>query len=221
MILAAKGKKLLVAARFNDPSVIENNDHIGIADGGKTVRYNKRCAVLHQRDHRLLNVHFGSCVDRGSRLIEDENSRVGKNCAGDRKELTLTLREVASRLCKLGIISLGQTINEEICIRCVRRALHILVGRVLTAVFDILLYGVREKNGILKHYRYRAAEIAFRDRCYVNAVDRDQTAVGLVEACQKINDSRFTRTRRADNGNLLPRLNAEIKVFEYLFTLNI
>ena len=51
-----------------------------------------------------------------------------------------------------------------------------------------------------------------RDRVDRHTVDRDCAAVQFVKAHQKIDDRRFARARRTDNGDLLPRFDPRRKI---------
>ena len=55
--------QLLVAAGFDDASVIQYDDFVGVADCGKAVGNYKNCAAFHQVVHAGLNYGFGSGVD--------------------------------------------------------------------------------------------------------------------------------------------------------------
>ena len=83
-------------AGFNDVSLVHDDDLIGILNGREPVRDDETGAVPHQFDHGVLNMLFGSCIDRGCRLVENKNLRITEESASDRQQLALPLRKVGA-----------------------------------------------------------------------------------------------------------------------------
>ena len=78
-----QGEQLVVRAALDDLTIFQHHDGVGVADGGETVRDDKGGTVGHQAIHAVLDVPLGARVDRGGRLIEDENRRLGEGGARD------------------------------------------------------------------------------------------------------------------------------------------
>ena len=74
-----------MGALLNDSAVIEDEDQIGIHDGGKTVGDNKAGAVLHQLVHCLLNQDFRECVHIGGCFIENQERFICQQRTGNRQ----------------------------------------------------------------------------------------------------------------------------------------
>ena len=89
-------QKLFVIARFHHSAVLHNNDDVGVTDGGKTVCDDQTGAVLHQRYHRLLDVHFGSGVNGGGCFVQNQNLRIRQYRTGNGQKLALTLTQIAA-----------------------------------------------------------------------------------------------------------------------------
>ena len=87
--------------RFDDLTVVHDEDHIRLADGGKSVRHDKARSSFHHRSERVLNLHFGSGVDGGGGFVEDQHGRERKHNAGNAKELLLSLRVRSTRNLRL------------------------------------------------------------------------------------------------------------------------
>ncbi len=51
-----------------------------------------------KRGHRVLQQELGAGVDRGRRLVEDQQRRIGQERAGDRDELPLAGRQAGALL---------------------------------------------------------------------------------------------------------------------------
>ena len=52
-----------MVALLNDVSVTEDQDHVGVLDGGKSVRDHEAGAIFHQGVHSLLNFDFCTGVN--------------------------------------------------------------------------------------------------------------------------------------------------------------
>lgn len=55
--------QFVVVALLGDLSVLQNEDQIGILNGGKSVRDDKAGSALHQLRHCLLDLDLGARVD--------------------------------------------------------------------------------------------------------------------------------------------------------------
>ena len=56
-------EQLSVCAPLDYRAVVHNQDNIGVADGREPVRNNEARSAVHQRVHRLLDMHFCARVD--------------------------------------------------------------------------------------------------------------------------------------------------------------
>ena len=57
---AAVGNELFMIALFDDVTFLQDENGIGILNGGETVGDDKAGASLHQRIHRFLNADLGA-----------------------------------------------------------------------------------------------------------------------------------------------------------------
>ena len=95
--VGAVGREQLgVRALLDDAAVLHDEDEVGVADRREAVRDDEARAVGPQRRHGVLDEQLGARVDRARRLVEDEQRRVGEERAGDRDELLLAGRDVAT-----------------------------------------------------------------------------------------------------------------------------
>ena len=91
-------EQLVVGALLDDRAVLHHQDQVGVADRGEPVGDDERRAVGAQRGHRVLEQQLGAGVDRGGRLVEDQQRRVGQERARDRDQLALPRRQVGALL---------------------------------------------------------------------------------------------------------------------------
>ena len=85
-----------MTASFDDVSVFEHHDRIGVTHRGQSMRDHKDGAPFHQRIHALLDQTFRTGIDAAGRFIQDEHRRIGDRCTGDGQQLSLALREIGS-----------------------------------------------------------------------------------------------------------------------------
>ena len=85
MIEATFFEKLIVRPLLNDVSVLHHKDHVGLLDGGKTVRDNKGCASLHHFREGTLNAHLGSGINGRGCLVKNEKRRQAEHNTRDAK----------------------------------------------------------------------------------------------------------------------------------------
>ena len=91
IISALCGNKIIMIASLDYTSVIKYHYNIGIPNCRESVSDDKYRSALHQSIHALLNNGFSSRVNRGGRLVENHNRRIGNCRSCDCKQLTLTL----------------------------------------------------------------------------------------------------------------------------------
>ena len=65
--------QLVMISGFDDTPLIQHINDVGITDSGKPVRYDKRRAITHEILKRLLHDTLGGVVERGSRLVQQQN----------------------------------------------------------------------------------------------------------------------------------------------------
>ena len=80
-----------MGALFDDVSVVEDDDKVGVADGAKAVGDDEGGTALHQRVHASLNEPFRTSVDGGCCLVEDEHGRIADGSTGDGNQLSFSL----------------------------------------------------------------------------------------------------------------------------------
>ena len=63
IILSFLRDQLIMAAALDNPSLLENHDHIGIPNCGQSVCDNKYCTSRHKCVHTSLNYRLCSCIN--------------------------------------------------------------------------------------------------------------------------------------------------------------
>ena len=79
-----------------DAAVLEDDDQIGVADGGEAVRDDEGRPPGEERPQSHLDAPLGADVDARGRLVEDEDPRIGEQGTREGDELSLAEREPRS-----------------------------------------------------------------------------------------------------------------------------
>lgn len=103
-----------MGALLDDAPMVEDDDLVGITDGGEAMGDDKGGAPLHDGVHASLYELLGTGVDTGGCLVKDEDGGIGYGGSGDGKELALSLAEVASVAAEGGVIAVGESADEVV-----------------------------------------------------------------------------------------------------------
>ncbi len=87
----------------------------------------------------------------------------------------------------------------------------VVAGGARPAVGDVVVDGVVEQHGILRHDADRFAQAVLGHVAHVLAVDRDPPGVHVVEAVDQARQRRLAGAAVTDHGDLLPRRHLEIE----------
>src|SRR6266853_1058304 len=88
-VKAAALDQFLMGAAFNDAAAVEDQNQIGVLNGGKALRDDERRSPFAEAAHGLPDEPLGLRVHAGGGVVEDENARVHQEGAGDRQALAL------------------------------------------------------------------------------------------------------------------------------------
>src|SRR5205085_11857530 len=158
---------------------------------------------------RLQREGFGGGVQRGGRLIEDEDGRVADHGAGNRHALALAPREGLTALADDGLVALGQAHDELVRVGGPGRGDDLLHGGLGPPVGDILADGGPKEHRLLRHDADAGAQRGQRQTPQVDAVEQDAALVRVVEAQQQADKRALTGAGRAHERYRLPRLDRQ------------
>src|SRR4029078_7747997 len=92
-----------VAALLDDLAVLEDDDQVGVADRREAVGDDERRSAREENAEGLFDLPLGTDVDRRGRRVEDQDPRVGEQCASQGDQLALAKREAGSSTPALGL----------------------------------------------------------------------------------------------------------------------
>ena len=101
-----------VRAFLDDALAFQDDDLVGVADGGEPVGNDDGRAARHQPFQRLLDEQFGFGIHRGGGLVQDQDRAVFQDRARDRKALLLPAGELDAALADQRIVAVGEPVNE-------------------------------------------------------------------------------------------------------------
>ena len=99
-------------ALFDDAACVEDDEVIGVADGGETMGddHQGECAV--QADEGVANPFFVAGVEGAGGFVEDQQEGLPQQGAGEGDALAFATREVDAALANAGVESLGEMGDE-------------------------------------------------------------------------------------------------------------
>jgi hypothetical protein len=119
--MALASHQLVVAADFDDATPVENDQAIGVTQGGQAVGNGNRRPSAHQVVERLLDFLLGRRIDGRSGLVEDQDARVDQQRAGDRNPLPFATRQRLAAFADQRVITMRQAQDELVRVRGARR----------------------------------------------------------------------------------------------------
>ena len=144
-------------------------------------------------------------VDRGQRLVEDQDRRIAQQGAGDRQPLPLSSRQVHPPLAEHGLVALRQLPDKIMRIGVARGGFEFLLGRLGFAETQVFLNRAVEQVGVLVDDRDLGDAVRRRpQRCvHVLAADPHCPRLRIEQPQQQAGDRGFAGAARPDNADLL------------------
>ena len=101
-------EQLLVRALLDEFAVVEHEDFFRVADRGKAVRDDEGRAANHEAIERIEDHGFGFGINRGCRLVEDEDRRILEKRARDGDALPFAAGKLRAALADLRVVFFRQ-----------------------------------------------------------------------------------------------------------------
>ena len=166
-------------------------------------------APLQKLVQRLLNQNLGVRVDRGGRLVENQNLRVVQQRAREGNQLLLPDGQAAAAFVDLGQVALFHLHDEVVRVHGLGRLNDLLVGRAQLAVADVVHDGAGEDEAVLHHDAHLLAQRAQLHVAHVVAVQQHRAAGHVVEPADQVDHGALARAGGADERNRLPGLHGK------------
>ena len=153
----------------------------------------------------VLNVPLGLGIQSRGRLVQNQDRRVFQQGPRNADPLLFAARQLQPALADLGRIAVRQAHHEIMDLGRLGRGIHLVAAGIRVAIGDVVIDGVVEQNGILRHNPDHLVQRGLRHIADVLPVNPDRPGIHLVKPEQQPPDGRFSRPRRPDQRNPLPR----------------
>ncbi len=180
-------------AALDDPTVVDHQDLIRVADGAQAVRDHEARPALHEAKHGLLDVQLRARVHAAGGLVQDEDGGIRQDGAGDGQELPLALAQASAFLGEHRVVAVVEPEDEGLRVRGARRRHDLGVRGGEPAVADVLPDRLGEEVGILQHDAERGAQSVAGKEADVLAVEGDGAGVDVVEPGEEVDDGGLPR----------------------------
>ena len=95
-----------------DAAPVEDDHPVALPQRAQPVGDDQRRASLHGPLHRFQDFVLGVRIDRGGRIIEQENRRIEEHRPGDRQPLPLPAGQIETSLAEDRFVAAGQLFDE-------------------------------------------------------------------------------------------------------------
>ena len=147
-----------MGADLGDPTIFDERDAIGAADGRQAMGDHQRRAVLHRMVEGSLDQGFVLVVQMAGRLIEHHDRRVLQEQPGDRKALLLATAQPIAAFADDGVVAVGQRRDRVVDAGSLRGSNQLVVGGVERGVTQVVADGLVEQVRVLRHHTDRGTQ---------------------------------------------------------------
>ena len=114
-VIAVERKQLVVRTALTNTVLRDNDDLVGVLDGGESVSDDDGGSAVAKLLERLLNEDLGRVIEGAGRLVKNEDRGVLEEDARDGNTLLLTARELDTSCADICVISVGECADEIVC----------------------------------------------------------------------------------------------------------
>ena len=204
-----------MAAALDDVLALHDGDLVGVSHGGQPVGHDHGRAPDAQLLERGLDALLGHGVERGGRLVEDQDLRVFQKDAGDGDALLLPAGEHHAALAHIAVVALGQRHDLVVDLGAPGGLDDLLVGRLRAAVADIFADRVGKEEHVLLQYADIAPQARLCDAAHVFAIHQHRAVRHLIKAGQQLAERGFAAAGGPDEGERFAGLQLQIDVAEH------
>ncbi|MMZ60971.1 hypothetical protein D1872_230960 [compost metagenome] len=162
---------------------------------------------------------LGFEIDRGGRVIQDEDRPAHGHGAGQRDALLLPARQADAALPDDRVIAFGHSRNKVMRGGQPGVFHRVLLRQIGIAEGDVSVDRVGEQENILRRHADVAAQLVEFQLAYVRTVDQDTAFGDVVETRDQVDERRFARSRRAHDGNGFTRFNCKAHIIQNLHVI--
>ena len=207
-------EQLGVLADLDDLAVLHHNNFVSLQDGAEPMGDDEGGAAGHQARHRVLNETFAFGVERAGGLIEDEESRIFQDRAGDGDALALAAAEFDAAFAHGAVVAMRQLEDEVVRIGGRGRGDDRRQGGVGAPVTDVVEQRAAEQNAFLHHKPDLLPERFDGDAAEIIAVEQNRAGIHVVEPAEQVDERGLAGAARTDECDHLAGFDGEINIFQ-------
>lgn len=199
-VVAAAGDELVVSTLFDDAAVLDDEDAVGVADGGNAMGDEEGGAAVHDGGEVSEDLLFGDGVDAGEGVVEDENGGVAEDGAGDGGALLLATGESDAAFADFGGVAGGEggdVVGETALAGGLGDGFGVGAGY---AEGDVFGEGGAEEEGFLRDEADGGAELGEAESTDVDAVEEDAAGGGVEQPGEEVEEGGLAGAGFADDG---------------------
>lgn len=181
-VALTSGEKTVVRAALDDAATFQDEDTIGAANRGEAVGNDQNGAVFHDAIEGLLDESFGFGIEGGGGFIEDENTGIMKDGAGDRDALALTAGQINSAFTDPGFVTLGKLFDELMGVGDFGGSDDLIAIVAHLSKGDVLGDRTGEQDGVLGDDANLVTQAGEGEVAYITTIDRDFALLWIKEA---------------------------------------
>mmetsp|Transcript_9897 Transcript_9897/g.34497 ORF Transcript_9897/g.34497 Transcript_9897/m.34497 type:complete len:305 (-) Transcript_9897:1465-2379(-) len=159
----------VVCPHLGDHAPREHDHPVGVPDCGEAVRHHNRGAPDHHPVQRLHHGGLALGVQRGGRLVEQQDLRVGEQGARDGHALLLPAAELHAALANLRVEPLRVGRHEARRVRLLECGGHLRLRDTVPREGEVLAERPREHHRLLAHEPERGVQVHRVDQPHVDA----------------------------------------------------
>ncbi len=207
-------RQRLVSAFLDNVALLHDEDAVGLQNGREAVRDDDGRAAAHQFLQRLLHQLFAFGVECRGRFVEQQDRRVAQDRAGDGDALALAARQRQSALADLGVVAIGQGLDEDMRLGGFRGVDHRVAGRAGAGEGDVVGDGAGKDRHVLRHDGETRPGLGKRCLAQIDAVDQDAAVGGIVLAQQQREEGALAGAGRPGDGDGLAGLDRKVEILD-------
>jgi len=204
-----------VGAALGHAAVVEEEDPVGVFDGGQPMGDHNDRPVLHQFFDGVLDQFFRGGVQGTGGFVQNEDGRILQEGAGDGQPLLLPSGKEHAPFPDQSVQLLGHGFDEIPGVGRLQGLDDLLFAGSRQGIGDVVPDRVVEKDRFLGHHPDLAAQGIQGDVAEIFSVDDDLPAGGIVEAQHQRGERRLPAPGRAHQGQDVPFVDRHIDVLDH------
>ena len=164
-----------------DLAFVHDDYFIRVLNGRNALRDNYFCRVRYFLAERLSYKRVRVSIDCGGGVVKDKYLGLFQKRTGNTESLLLPAGNIRAALFYVGVVFVGEALDELGSLTEIAYTLNFLVGGVRVAPAKILFDSAREQDILLKNDRNSVPQRYDTVFFYINAADADSTLSSIVQ----------------------------------------